>query len=73
MLNFVKLTYIRKLILSGEFGVVYRGQLTGWGNSNSTELVAVKTLKGNDNNKTINIISGITCYHLYCSRANNYS
>ena len=33
--------------MSGEFGVVYRGQLTGWDNNNSTELVAVKTLKGN--------------------------
>ena len=30
----------------GEFGVVYRGQLTGWAKGNSTELVAVKTLKG---------------------------
>ena len=33
--------------MSGEFGVVYRGQLTGWDNNSSIELVAVKTLKGN--------------------------
>ena len=35
------------IIMSGEFGVVYRGQLTGWDNNSSIELVAVKTLKGN--------------------------
>ena len=30
---------------AGEFGVVYRGNLTGWKNTDQ-ELVAVKTLKG---------------------------
>ena len=31
--------------LSGEFGVVYRGHLTGWERRTTAELVAVKTLK----------------------------
>ena len=30
----------------GEFGVVYRGNLTGW-RGKGQELVAIKTLKGN--------------------------
>ena len=29
----------------GEFGVVYRGHLTGWEGRTTAELVAVKTLK----------------------------
>ena len=51
MPNYVKTVYLRNnycFFLSGEFGVVYRGQLKGWDNSNSTELVAIKTLKGNN-------------------------
>ena len=32
--------------LSGEFGVVYRGNLTSWGAERKQMLVAVKTLKG---------------------------
>ena len=38
------------IIILGEFGVVYRGQLTRRDNNISTELVAVKTLKGGTNN-----------------------
>ena len=33
------------LLLLGEFGVVYRGQLTAWQGRTTAELVAVKTLK----------------------------
>ena len=36
------------IIILGEFGVVYRGQLTRRDNNISTELVAVKTLKGSN-------------------------
>lgn len=39
-------TYTHKKLFPGEFGIVYRGQLTGWAGKKSTELVAVKTLKG---------------------------
>ena len=38
------------IIILGEFGVVYRGQLTRRDNNSSTELVAIKTLKGGTNN-----------------------
>ena len=31
---------------AGEFGVVYRGNLTGWRSHREQSLVAVKTLKG---------------------------
>ena len=35
------------LFLLGEFGVVYRGLLSGWQGRATAELVAIKTLKGN--------------------------
>lgn len=34
------------LLCLGEFGVVYRGNLTKWGGAREQSLVAVKTLKG---------------------------
>ena len=33
-------------VIAGEFGVVYRGNLTGWRAAREQGLVAVKTLKG---------------------------
>ena len=33
-------------MIAGEFGVVYRGNLTGWRVAREQGLVAVKTLKG---------------------------
>ena len=33
---------------TGEFGVVYRAHLIGWGDSTTPELVAVKTLRGSE-------------------------
>ena len=33
-------------VCAGEFGVVYRGHLTGWRGGTDQGLVAVKTLKG---------------------------
>ena len=39
-------TSSRVLIMcAGEFGIVYRGTLSGWRNTNQ-DLIAVKTLKG---------------------------
>ena len=34
-------------LLAGEFGVVYRGNLSGWSKNREHGVVAVKTLKGN--------------------------
>ncbi len=41
------LNFVIKLLLAitGEFGVVYRGYLTGWQDRTTAELVAIKTLK----------------------------
>ena len=37
---------VYNVVFVGEFGVVYRGQLTGWRAAGEQGLVAVKTLKG---------------------------
>lgn len=43
--NLKNITIIHTFNL-GEFGVVYRGRLSGWKGRVTAELVAVKTLKG---------------------------
>ena len=60
-----QIVYIRyigifRITYPGEFGVVYRGQLSaGWAGRKSTELVAVKTLKGTREKKVLCIHAGI--------------
>ena len=47
LLLHISSVYVHVCVPAGEFGVVYRGNLTGWRNTGQ-ELVAVKTLKGYD-------------------------
>ena len=56
----------------GEFGIVYRGRLTGWQTSYELNLVAVKTLKGilGPSSKGCNIASYM--YHIIQNAYCNY-
>ena len=46
--------FVVDVVATGEFGVVYRGHLTGWKERVTAELVAIKTLKSeHKENKTI--------------------
>ena len=56
----------------GEFGVVYRGNLTGWRAKREQNLVAVKTLKGMQSSRCLGMVKMLVALY-YTPTMETYS